>query len=89
MDELIEELQQVKRHQYRLSFNVPTDQELAKMRKIHRDKTDTEIARQKGAVRSLQELVAMAESGDLVVEAIPEDLRKRLGLLLESSDDAQ
>ncbi len=89
MDELIEELQQVQTHQYRLSFNVPTDEELAKMRKIHRDKTDTEIARQKGAVKSLQELVAMAESGDLVVEAIPEDLRKRLGLLLESSDDAQ
>lgn len=89
MDELIEELSQVQQHQYRLSFNVPTDGELAKMRKIHRDKTDTEIARQKGALKNLQELLVMAESGDLVIEAIPEDLRKRLGSLLESSDDSQ
>jgi superfamily I DNA and RNA helicase len=89
MSELIDELQRVKTNSYRLAFNVPTELELQKIRKIHRDKSDSEIAKQRDAVRNLNQLVLMAESGDLPIEAIPDDLKKRLESLLEASNDSE
>jgi superfamily I DNA and RNA helicase len=89
MSALIEELEKVKQHEYRLAFSVPSESQLAKMRKIHRDRTDSEIAQQRDALKRLRELVAMAESGDLPFEAIPEDLKKRLGSILGPPDDAE
>lgn len=89
MDQLIGELESVRVNQFRLAFRVPTVQDLKRMRKIHRDLTDNEIAKQKAAIKSIRELVSMADSGELLPDLIPDDLRKRLELLLEREDDAE
>jgi superfamily I DNA and RNA helicase len=89
MDSGIEELQNVRDQGYRLAFNVPTTEQLEKMRRIHRDKSDAEIAKQRDVLKNLFELVNMAESGDLLVDAIPEDLKKRLEVLFEPADERQ
>ncbi|MGA3080063.1 MAG: ATP-binding domain-containing protein [Terracidiphilus sp.] len=89
MATVIEELEQVKQHQYHLAFNVPTEAQLDKMRKIHRDRTDTEVAQQRDALKELENLVAMVESGDLPFEAIPEDLKRRLVILTGAANDSE
>ena len=89
MRDFTEELQRVKEHGYRLAFKVPTVEELQKMQRIHRDKTDTEIAKQRDLLQSLDQVLVMAESGDLVREAIPDELKKRLGSFLGLTDDAE
>jgi superfamily I DNA and RNA helicase len=89
MTSFIEELERVRSHDYRLCFQVPTEQQLKRMRKIHRDMTDSEIAKQKDAIKSIQQLLAMAESGELIVDILPEELKQRLGSLLEKNDDSE
>jgi superfamily I DNA and RNA helicase len=89
MTHLMGELEKVKQHDFRLSFRVPTDQELKRMRKIHRDMTDSEIAKQKGAIKNIEQLLAMAEAGELIVDMIPDELKKRLGSILEQDNDAE
>jgi len=89
MGTIIEELERVREHQYRLAFNVPSQAQLDKMRKIHRDRTDTEIAQQRSAIKELQQFVAMVESGELSFELIPEELRDKLGSLLVPANDAE
>lgn len=89
MDSLIEELQNVKQKQYRLAFRVPSEDELKRMRKIHRDMTDSEIAKQKAAIKNIRQILSMAESGELILDAIPEDLKRRLGDMLEQPNDPE
>ncbi len=82
MRDFTEELQGVKEHGYSLAFKVPTVEELQKMQRIHRDKTDTEIAKQRDLLQSLDQVLVMAESGDLVREAIPEELKEAPRIIL-------
>jgi superfamily I DNA and RNA helicase len=89
MQILIDELEKVRAHEYRLQFKVPTDQELKRMRRIHRDKTVEEVARQRDAISNVEELLGMVETGELDPAEIPEELRRRLSMLLERSNDAQ
>ena len=89
MTAFADELEQVRSHDYRLQFRVPTEQQLKRMRKIHRDMTDSEIAKQKDAIKSIQQLLAMADSGELIVDVLPDELKQRLGSLLEKHDDSE
>jgi superfamily I DNA and RNA helicase len=87
MDVFVKELEAVKAHEYRLRFKVPTDQEMERMRKIHRDKTPAEVARQKDAINSVEGLLEMVEAGDLDPDEIPEPLKRRLGTLFGVGND--
>jgi superfamily I DNA and RNA helicase len=86
MKVLAEELEKVKAHDYRLQFKVPTEQELARIRRIHRDKTPAELTRQRDAISSVQGLLEMVEAGDLDPQEIPESLKKRLGVLFGAQE---
>jgi superfamily I DNA and RNA helicase len=87
MDAFVTELQSVRNHQYRLDFIAPTEQQLARMRRIHRDLSDEEIAKQRNAVKNLEQVFQMLESGELAPEALPENLRKKFVDFLERRDD--
>lgn len=63
---------------YRLTFRVPTEEELDKLRRIHRDMTADELRR----VTSVQELVDALEKGDMPIEALPKDIVEKLLRLL-------
>lgn len=89
MDELIRELDQVRKHSYRLQFSVPTEEERKRIRRIHRDKTDAEVARQRNAVSNVEAVLEMIDSGDLDPEEIPDSVRKRLTVLLGRRDDSE
>lgn len=89
MNEIISELESVRKNDYRLRFSVPTPEALANIRKIHRDMSAAEIAKRDTALKNVEPLLAMLESGELPTEALPDDFKKRLQVLLGNGDDAE
>lgn len=75
------DVEQVRAHDYRLQFKVPTEEERKRMRRIHRDKTAAEVAKQENAISNVETLLSMIESGELDPEEIPDGLKKRLSNL--------
>ena len=89
MKEIIGELESVRKNDYRLRFPVPTAEVLANIRKIHRDMSAAEIAKRDSALKNVEPLLAMLESGELSPEALPDEFKKRLQGVLGEIDDAE
>lgn len=69
------EFEAIKANGYRLRFRIPTSEELAKIRQIHRELTADERGRAQKAERELRSLVEALEKGDVSVENLPVRLR--------------
>lgn len=80
MVDLMKEYEEVVKQNYHLKFKLPTKEELAKMRRIHRDMTPEE----RKVAENMENLVKSLERGDLSLEDIPDNIRKRLINLLHS-----
>ncbi|MBM4780944.1 MAG: ATP-binding domain-containing protein [Archangiaceae bacterium] len=78
MDILTNELQSLKEHKYRLSFKVPTAEELESMRTIHRDRAESIRENTDSAVEYLQAIVEQIESGQVEPTGIPINLIDKL-----------
>jgi superfamily I DNA and RNA helicase len=61
---------------YRLSFKIPTQIELAKLRKIHRDRSATEKNKIKKAEKGLSDFLKLVATGEVKIENLPPDLRE-------------
>jgi superfamily I DNA and RNA helicase len=72
------EVQRVVEADYQLRFTVPTANELAALRRIHRDLTPAERGKAKKAESTLAEYLAEVESGAIDPEHLPRDLRDKL-----------
>jgi hypothetical protein len=59
MAKLTEEIEQVRRRDFRLEFRVPTEEELKKMRMIHRELTEAERAKRTRAEKGLAEALGL------------------------------
>lgn len=78
MDVIQHEVQRVRDEGYKLSFNLPTPEELALMRRIHKDrpeKTDEVVTK---VSTQLAEAFGILDAGDIEFEDLPTALRKRL-----------
>lgn len=84
MESLQEEVDQVRKSSYCLRFPVPTSDELARLRMIHRDRSSKEKARIRATKKQLREIVASIESGQMMLEDIPPELREALLKLLNT-----
>jgi superfamily I DNA and RNA helicase len=84
MDLLVEEVDKVRNHQFRLEFNIPTEPELQKLRTIHRELTAAERAKVEKAERGLNEFLEAVRRGDLALESLPLELRTKLATLMNS-----
>ncbi|MBS1815255.1 MAG: DEAD/DEAH box helicase [Acidobacteria bacterium] len=89
MDAVVAELQQVANAAYQLRFQVPTALQLEKIRRIHRDMPEQDIARQKTAVKNAEQLIAMIESGELSTETLPETFLRRFQSAFGATDDSE
>lgn len=85
MDALVQEVAEVRAHDYALAFRVPTPEELLTMRTIHRDRGDDRT--HESVARSLDEMLELVESGEMDISEIPRRLRTRLVKLLRVGDD--
>lgn len=88
MSKLKQEIDQVAAHKHRLAFRVPTEKELARMRRIQRDISQKEIATIKKAERSIEDLLALIEAGTIDRANLPPELLERLAALSKDADDS-
>jgi superfamily I DNA and RNA helicase len=82
MDQLSQEWAKVQKNNYQLTFSVPTPEQLEKLRRIHRDRTEDEIQRVEDSRRSLADIVEMIEREEMTLEDLPKSLRQKLTKLL-------
>lgn len=87
MEELKKEVDDVIGNDFQLKFEVPTQTELEKIRKIHRDMSAEERKLAEKSYNSLTDIVSFAERGDLNIESLPKELRDRLLHLLGGNEE--
>jgi len=81
MQELKQEADQVIGKNYSLDFTIPTPDQLAKIRMIHRDRTAGEMEVLKKAEKGLREFVQLLERGEISAENLPPGLREAVAKL--------
>ena len=79
MEKLKAEIDEVIKRDYQLEFTVPTEEQLAQMKKIYREITTED----RSNIEKLKEVVTLWEKGDLPIEVLPKKLRERLKKQLE------
>lgn len=70
MDALKEEFEKIKQKQFRIEMQLPTDEEMEKLRVINRDLTKTEIKEREVIGKNLEFLVKKLKSGEIRPEEI-------------------
>ena len=76
------EVQQVRDSGFRLRFRVPTSDQLARLRKIHRDRTEAELASIRRATDGLSAFLKAVEHEEIDLESLPPALRTRLAIVV-------
>jgi superfamily I DNA and RNA helicase len=82
MQLITNEVEQVRSQDFVLTFTLPTQKKLAELRRIHRERSDAEMAALRRTEQSLQDLIAAFERGEIEVQDVPPRLRTRLLALL-------
>jgi superfamily I DNA and RNA helicase len=86
MQELTSEIQRVREADYHLQFTIPNAATLEKIRRLHRDRTDAEVASIDKVQQGLQQMLDLFDRGDLDLEDLPLSVRQRLAQLPLSAD---
>lgn len=87
MKSLAAEVDAVARNGYRLSFPVPTEEQLAALRRIHRDMTAAERRRIANHADALISFARDMERGVIDKDALPKEVMQRLYRLLREDDE--
>lgn len=82
MKKLEDEFQRIKDHQFRLDFQYPDEERKKQLRIINRGLSRAEQSKVKRKVDDLAGVLDSLESGDVQIEDLPEELRKRLRTIL-------
>ncbi|QKS82867.1 DEAD/DEAH box helicase [Pseudomonas bijieensis] len=82
MDALVYEFETLKRNNFKLNMQYPTDEQLSKLRIVHRDLSMHEKQRLEQKKYTAQELTQALESGELNAEDLDAETRARLLQLL-------
>lgn len=86
MNNLIDEITQVRDSQYKLKFVYPTAEEIKKMNIIHREKTDSEVEEIYKETNLFDEVFAIIDkikSGEANIEDYPIKMQKQIEKLLQ------
>lgn len=82
MDALVNEFEMLRKNHFRLCMNYPTDEQLSKLRIVHRDLSTHEKQRLEKKKYTAQELTQALESGELNPEDLDGETRDKLLQLL-------
>ena len=82
MEQLCEEYRRLRASDYELRFSYPTQEELDRLRIVHRDVTAEEEGKARGYVENLEALIADLESKNIYSEDIDPAVVKRLRRVL-------
>lgn len=86
MEGLKAEVENVVKNNYCLKFKIPTQDELDRLRKIHRDMTPQEKRKIQNYETNLKTLIRDVETGEIALENLPTDLRQQLEKLFGGND---
>lgn len=79
---LKQEFERVTRHQFRLEFKYPNEEKKKELRIVNRDLSDAERRKVTSKVDELSSVLDSLESGDVRLEDLPEQIKRRLKALL-------
>jgi len=79
MSKLEEEVRVVRAHDYALAFEVPTAEQLKRMRRIHRDMSKAQRRKRE----QLTVYVGRVVIGDMALDDVPEEHRKAVAKAIE------
>ena len=83
MLELQQEFKQVGEKGYRLEFSYPTDTEIEKMRRIHRDMGKGEMEELAKDMKSVKRLAQRIADGQIDISSLPRDIRETLSAIAQ------
>lgn len=90
METVADEVSAIREEEFQLRFTIPTEDELARLRRINRDRSQAEVASLKKATRGARDLVDAFERGEIDFDDLPAALRTRLAnYFAQSEDDAE
>lgn len=78
MEAIKDEVEEVRAKNFKLSFKVPSQAQLANIRRINRDRSDEEVRVLEQATRTLSELMRLFESGELDINDLPPRVRTQI-----------
>lgn len=87
MEALADEVVKVRERGFKLRFRVPTSQQLANIRRIHRDRSDEEVRVLEDATRTFDELMRLFASGELDLNDLPPRIRTQLARLARTGEE--
>lgn len=82
MQDLQEELEAVRQHEYHLQFMIPSAEKLARLRRLHRDRPPEDERRLKRVTSNVEELLDLLAQGEIEREDIPDELIQKLRSLI-------
>ncbi|MDZ4067289.1 MAG: ATP-binding domain-containing protein [Tabrizicola sp.] len=78
MESLKAEVDAVRAHQFELDFEYPTQEQIEKLARVHRDMTEQERRQWQGKFTALEEVMRAVDEGEVPFEALPKSVRDRL-----------
>jgi superfamily I DNA and RNA helicase len=75
MEFLRGEIDAVRQNEFALRFTYPTEDQIKKMKRIHRDRSETEKAAINRDVEGVERLLRLVEEGEIAPEALPERIQ--------------
>jgi superfamily I DNA and RNA helicase len=78
MKHIVSEIEKIAKNNYQLSLRIPTQDELLKIRRIHRDLSDREKRKIRSAEKGLKEFIEALNSGVLDIESLPPKYKSML-----------
>jgi superfamily I DNA and RNA helicase len=74
MQDLTEEFQAIVSNNFMLQFDYPTAEQIAPMKRIHRDRTVDEQRKIEKNIGGIVEIIEMVKAGELSLEQLPSDI---------------
>lgn len=82
------EFEKVKEHGFKLEFDVPTEEQLQRIRKIHRDMSRDEIAALEKLKKEASAILDKIRKGDLMTENLPLEILELAKLASSGQDES-
>ncbi|WP_441259574.1 DEAD/DEAH box helicase [Bradyrhizobium sp. 521_C7_N1_3] len=77
---LAAECELVRGHSYELDFDYPSQEQIEKMARVHRDMPEHEKRQWQGKFTAIEDVLRAVEAGEVPVDALPKSIRDKLGL---------
>ena len=87
MHQLKTEIETIQNNDYRLRFQVPTDEQLENLRRIHRDLSASERDKLQKAEKDLRSFIEALEHGDVTIDDLPMRLKTAIAKYLGNTSN--